>query len=235
LELAKAALQGVDAAAAASTRRTLLVVLEQVLRLLHPLIPFITEEIWQSVAPRLGIAGGSVSTQPWPKAGALPADADAAADIEWLKAVVSAVRRVRGENNLPPSASIALLFDAGAPEDFARMARFGDALKFLVRASHERATGDAGPPAFSAPVAIGALAISIPLEGLVDRQQELARLDKEIKRLGGEVDKARAKLGNASFVANAPAEVVAQENARIARFGHEREQLLARRESLAAG
>jgi valyl-tRNA synthetase len=165
----------------------------------------------------------------------LPADADAAADIEWLKAVVSAVRRVRGENNLPPSASIALLFDAGAPEDFARMARFGDALKFLVRASHVRATGDAGPPAFSAPVAIGALAISIPLEGLVDRQQELARLDKEIKRLGGEVDKARAKLGNANFVANAPAEVVAQENARIARFGHEREQLLARRESLAAG
>jgi len=233
LELAKPALQGDDTAAAASTRRTLLFVLEQVLRLLHPLIPFITEEIWQSVAPCLGIAGGSVSTQPWPTAAALPQDAGAVADIEWLKAVVSAVRRVRGENNLSPAAAIALLFDAGTPEDFARMAAFADALKSLVRASDVRASGDAPAPAFSAPVAIGTLAISIPLEGLVDMQQELARLDKEIKRLGGEVDKARGKLANASFVANAPAEVVAQENERIARFGHEREQLAARRGRLA--
>jgi valyl-tRNA synthetase len=235
LELAKPALQdGGDAAAAASTRRTLLVVLEQVLRLLHPLIPFITEEIWQAVAPRLGIAGTSISTQPWPDADALGADAGAVADIEWLKAVVGAVRRVRGENNLPPAAPIALLFDAGTPADFARMARFADALRFLVRAADVRASGDTPSPAFSAPVAIGALAISIPLEGLVDRAQELARLDKEIKRLGAEVDKARAKLGNANFVANAPAEVVAQENERIARFGNEREQLVARREALSA-
>ncbi len=233
LELAKPALHSDDAIAAASTRRTLLVVLEQVLRLLHPLIPFITEEIWQSVAPRLGIGGDSISTQPWPDADALPADARAVADIEWLKAVVSAVRRVRGENNLSPAAQVQLLFDDGAPSDFQRMARFGEALKFLVRASDVRAVGGVASPAFSAPVAIGGLAISIPLEGLVDRAQEVARLDKEIKRLGGELDKARGKLSNASFVANAPAEVVAQEQERIARFGIERERLAQRRDALA--
>ncbi|CAN5180098.1 valine--tRNA ligase [soil metagenome] len=234
LELAKPALHGTDAVAAASTRRTLLVVLEQVLRLLHPLIPFITEEIWQSVAARLGIAGDSISTQPWPQADALPADARAVADVEWLKAVVSAVRRVRGENNLSPAAQIQLLFDEGDASDFERMARFADALKFLVRASDVRAAGDAPSPAFSAPVAIGGLAISIPLEGLVDKAQEVARLDKEIKRLGAELDKARGKLSNANFVANAPPEVVAQENERIARFGVERDRLALRRDALAS-
>ena len=232
LELAKPALHGPDLQAAASTRRTLLVVLEQVLRLLHPLIPFITEEIWQSVAPRLGIAGNSISTQPWPDADALPNDTGAAADVEWLKAVVVAVRRVRGENNLPPSAQVQLLFDEGTTGDFERMARFTDALKFLLRASEVRATGGGGAPAFCAPVAIGSLAISIPLEGLVDKAQEVTRLDKEIKRLGAELDKARAKLSNANFLANAPAEVVAQEKERIDRFGIERERLGRRRDAL---
>ncbi len=232
LELAKPALHGPDLQAAASTRRTLLVVLEQVLRLLHPLIPFITEEIWQSVAPRLGIAGNSISTQPWPDADALPNDTGAAADVEWLKAVVVAVRRVRGENNLPPSAQVQLLFDEGTTGDFERMARFTDALKFLLRASEVRATGGGAAPAFCAPVAIGSLAISIPLEGLVDKAQEVTRLDKEIKRLGAELDKARAKLSNANFLANAPAEVVAQEKERIDRFGIERERLGRRRDAL---
>ena len=232
LELAKPALHGPDLQAAASTRRTLLVVLEQVLRLLHPLIPFITEEIWQSVAPRLGIAGNSISTQPWPDADALPNDTGAAADVEWLKAVVVAVRRVRGENNLPPSAQVQLLFDEGTTGDFERMARFTDALKFLLRASEVRATGGGAAPPVCAPGAIGSLAISIPLEGLVDKAQEVTRLDKEIKRLGAELDKARAKLSNANFLANAPAEVVAQEKERIDRFGIERERLGRRRDAL---
>jgi len=97
-----------------------------------------------------------------------------------------------------------------------------------------RAAGEAESPAFSAPVAIGTMALSIPLEGLVDLQQEIVRLDKEIKRLGTEVDKAKGKLANANFVANAPAEVVAQENERIARFGLERERLSERRAKLGA-
>ena len=95
-----------------------------------------------------------------------------------------------------------------------------------------RGLGETEVPAFAAPVAIGGMTLAIPLEGLVDLQQEIARLDKEIKRLGAEVDKANAKLANANFVANAPAEVVAQEKERIGRFGTEREQLSARRARL---
>ncbi|MGH8033243.1 MAG: valine--tRNA ligase [Luteimonas sp.] len=231
LEFAKPALQGGDVAAANSTRHTLLYVLERLLRLLHPLIPFITEEIWQNVAPKLGIASTSVSTQEWPAADSV-VDAAAAADIEWLKAVVGAIRSVRGENGISPAASIRVLLDEGSAQDDARLRKFADALAFLAKASEVRGLGQGESPAFSAPVAIGAMTLSIPLEGLVDLQQEIARLDKEIKRLGAEVDKANAKLANANFVANAPAEVVAQEKERIARFGTEREQLSARRAKL---
>jgi valyl-tRNA synthetase len=232
LEFSKPALQGEDAAAAASTRHTLLHVLERLLRLLHPLIPFITEEIWQSVAPKAGVSGDTISTQAWPEAGEVAFDTNAAADTEWLKQVVSAIRRVRGENNISPASSIRVLLDEGSAQDDARLRKFAGALAFLAKASEVRGLGEGESPAFSAPVAIGAMALSIPLEGLVDLQQEIARLDKEIKRLGAEVDKANAKLGNANFVANAPAEVVAQEKERIERFGLERERLAARRARL---
>jgi len=232
LEFSKPALQGSDAAAAASTRHTLLHVLERLLRLLHPLIPFITEEIWLNVAPKAGVSGTTVSTQAWPEAGEVAFDANAAADTEWLKQVVSAIRRVRGENNISPASSIRVLLDEGSAQDDARLRKFAGALAFLAKASEVRGQGEGESPAFSAPVAIGAMTLSIPLEGLVDMQQEIARLDKEIKRLAAEVDKANAKLANANFVANAPAEVVAQEKERIARFGTEREQLAARRARL---
>jgi valyl-tRNA synthetase len=207
-------------------------VLERLLRLLHPLIPFITEEIWLTVAPKAGVSGVSVSTSEWPVAGEVAIDETAAADTEWLKQVVSAIRRVRGENNISPASSIRVLLDAGSAQDDARLRKFASALAFLAKASEVRGLGEVESPAFSAPVAIGAMTLSIPLEGLVDLSQEIARLDKEIKRLAAEVDKANAKLGNANFVANAPAEVVAQEKERIARFGTEREQLLARRARL---
>jgi valyl-tRNA synthetase len=232
LEFSKPALQGGDAAAAASTRHTLLHVLERLLRLLHPLIPFITEEIWLNVAPLAGVAGPSISTQAWPQAGEVAFDATAAADTEWLKQVVSAIRRVRGENNISPASSIRVLLDQGSAQDDARLRKYAGALAFLAKASEVRGLGEGESPAFSAPVALGTMTLSIPLEGLVDLQQEITRLDKEIKRLGAEVDKANAKLGNANFVANAPAEVVAQEQERIARFGTEREQLMARRAKL---
>jgi valyl-tRNA synthetase len=235
LEFSKPALQGDDAAAAASTRHTLLHVLERLLRLLHPLIPFITEEIWLNVAPKAGVHGATVSTQAWPQAGEVAFDASAAADTDWLKQVVSAIRRVRGENSISPASGIRVLLDEGSAEDDARLRKFAGALAFLAKASEVRglrAAGEPESPAFSAPVALGSMTLAIPLEGLVDLQQEIVRLDKEIKRLGVEVDKAKGKLANANFVANAPPEVVAQEQERIARFGTEREQLAARRARL---
>ncbi|QNH18332.1 valine--tRNA ligase [Xanthomonas sp. SS] len=216
LELTKPALNGDDAAAADSTRHTLLQVLETLLRLLHPLTPFVTEELWQQVAPRLGIAAPTISLQPYPRAGDLDvsAYAGAEADIEWLKAMVSALRRVRSELNVPPSKVVPLLLQGGHAEDRARVERFASQLKFLLRLEAIQwldAAQDA-PPAAAA--IVGELRLLVPLEGLVDLDAERTRLDKEIARVGAEQEKSTAKLEK--FTDKVPAAVVEQERVRLA-------------------
>lgn len=217
LELAKPALNGDDRTVADSTRHTLLFVLERLLCLLHPLIPFVTEEIWQSVAPQLGLAEDSISRRPYPEPRDFAVDFGAAeADIEWLKAVVSSIRRIRSEMNVAPSRAVPLLLAGGTAADRERGARFAPALKFLARLA-SIAWLDAGseaPPAAAA--VIGELRVLIPLAGLIDVGAERARLEKEIRRVEGEIAKCNGKLGNATFVQNAPAAVVEQERQRLA-------------------
>ncbi|HSX60088.1 MAG TPA: valine--tRNA ligase [Tahibacter sp.] len=218
LELAKPALTGSDAAAAASTRHTLLHTLELLLRALHPLVPFITEEIWQNVAPRLGIATPSVSLQAYPRAADVAADANAAGEIEWFKAVISQLRRIRSEMNLAPSKAIPLLLAGGTAQDRARAEKFGAQIAFLAKVESRRwlEAGEAEPAASAA--IVGDLKLLIPLEGLIDLGAEKTRLAKEIARLEGEIAKCNGKLGTATFVANAPAAVVEQERQRLAEF-----------------
>jgi valyl-tRNA synthetase len=214
VELAKPALNGSDAEAADSTRHTLLHVLESLLRLLHPLIPFVTEELWRQVAPKLGIEGTSVSLQRYPQASEFGADgyASAEADIEWLKAVVSAVRSIRSTLGISPSKQIALLFRGGDAIDAARIAKFSAQLSFLLRL--ERIETIAGEPPAAAPAVVGELQLFVPLEGLVDLDAERTRLDKEIAKVTGEKDKSEAKL--AKFGGNVPPTVVEQERQRLA-------------------
>ena len=220
LELSKPALNGEDAAAAASTRSTLLRVLETILRALHPITPFITEEIWQSVAPKLGITADSVAARPYPLAAefAGATDTHAVADIEWLKAVLGEIRRIRSEMNIAPGKQIPLLFAKGAAADRTRVERFAEQIAFLAR-TESQAWLDAGQqePA-SASAIVGELRVLIPLAGLIDIEAEKARLNREIKRIEGEIAKCNGKLGNATFVANAPAAVVEQERGRLAEF-----------------
>jgi valyl-tRNA synthetase len=220
LELSKPALNGEGAAAAASTRSTLLRVLETILRALHPITPFITEEIWQSVAPKLGIGGNSVAARPYPLAAefAGASDAAAVADIEWLKAVLGEIRRIRSEMNIAPGKQIPLLFAKGTAADRTRVERFAEQIAFLAR-TESQAWLDAGQqePA-SASAIVGELRVLIPLAGLIDIEAEKARLNREIKRIEGEIAKCNGKLGNATFVANAPAAVVEQERGRLAEF-----------------
>ncbi|HEV2623445.1 MAG TPA: valine--tRNA ligase [Frateuria sp.] len=225
LELSKPALNGDDAAAAASTRHTLLVVLETVLRALHPVIPFITEEIWQSVAPRLGIQASSIMQRPWPTAAGLPADEASSAEIEWVKAVLSGIRRIRSEMNIAPGKTIPLLLADGEPADRTRVAKFAAQIAFLARTETPRwiEAGTEEPAAAAA--VVGSLRVLIPLAGLIDLTAEKARLAKEIARIEGEIRKCEGKLGNVNFVANAPAEVVAQERQRIADWGTQLEAL----------
>lgn len=217
VELAKPALNGAVQDAADSTRHTLLYVLEALLRLLHPLTPFVTEELWQQVAPRLGITGDTISLQAFPQRGDVDTSgyAGAEADIEWLKAMVSALRRVRSELNVPPSKQVRLWLQAGSSDDRARVARFASQLAFLLKleAIDWLAAGQEAPPAATA--IVGELTLLVPLEGLVDMDAERTRLDKEIKRVESEIGKCNGKLGNATFVQNAPAAVVEQERARL--------------------
>jgi len=216
LELSKPALNGDDAAAAASTRHTLLVVLEGVLRALHPVIPFITEEIWQSVAPKLGLIEDSLMQRPWPRADEIVADDAATAEIEWFKAVLSGIRRIRSEMNISPAKTIPLLLADGDAGDRARVTKFASQIAFLARTEAPQwIAAGADEPAAAAAV-VGTLRVLIPLAGLIDLGAEKARLAKEVARIEGEIKKCEGKLGNANFVANAPAEVVAQERQRIA-------------------
>jgi valyl-tRNA synthetase len=215
LELSKPALNGDDAVAAASTRHTLLVVLESVLRALHPIIPFITEEIWQSVAPKLGLSEQSLMQRPWPRADEIVADDAATAEIEWFKNVLSGIRRIRSEMNISPAKAIPLLLADGDASDRARVAKFAAQISFLGRTETPQwIESGADEPAAAAAV-VGTLRVMIPLAGLIDLGAEKTRLAKEISRIEVEIKKCEGKLGNANFVANAPAEVVTQERQRI--------------------
>ena len=231
VELAKPALNGDDAAAATSTRHTLLYVLESLLRLLHPLVPFVTEELWKQVAPRLGITDDTIMLRPYPQAGDVVGDfARAEADVEWLKAMVSTLRRIRSELNVPPAKQVALLLQGGDAADAARVERFAAQLKFLNRL--ERIDAIAGDPPPAAAGVVGELRLFVPLEGLVDLDAERTRLDKELKRVQGEIAKCRNKLASETFVQNAPAAVVEQERQRLVDWTAQHEALAAQRARL---
>ena len=213
VELAKPALNGEDKLAADSTRHTLLYVLESLLRLLHPLTPFVTEELWRGVAPKLGIDAASISTRAYPQAGDF-GDHDYSAaetDIEWFKQVVSSLRSIRSTLGISPSKPVRLLLKNLNAEDAARMEKFSAPLKFLLKLeSIETLSGE--PPAAASAV-IGDLTLLVPLEGLVDLDAERVRLDKEIAKVAIEKDKSEAKL--AKFGGSVPPAVVEQERLRL--------------------
>jgi len=231
LELTKPALNGADAEDANSTRHTLLYVLEALLRLLHPLIPFVTEQLWGQVAPRLGITDDTISQRPYPTAEEFAGDfARAEAHVEWLKSMVNALRRVRSELNVPPSKLVPLLLQGGNDDDRARMTRFTASLSFLLKLERIEwlANGSDTPPAATA--IVGDLTLLVPLEGLVDLGAERARLDKEIARVESEKEKSGTKL--AKFTDKVPAAVVEQERVRLVEWTAQLEGLRSQRAKL---
>jgi valyl-tRNA synthetase len=158
----------------------------------------------------------SISTQAYPRAADLPGDDAAEAEIEWLKAVLTQVRRIRSEMNIAPSRAIPLLFAGGNASDRSRTAKFADQIAFLARAESQRwLAGDDAEPAAAAAI-IGEMKLLIPLPGLIDIEAEKARLAREIKRIEGEIEKSNAKLGR--FGPNTPAAVVEQEKQRLTEF-----------------
>ena len=225
VELAKVQLQSEDEAVQRGTRRTLVRVLEATLRLAHPLIPFITEELWQTVAPLAGKAGDTIMLAPYPQPQAEKVDEAAEADMARLKEIVDACRNLRGEMGLQPGLRVPLFVEG----DLGVLAPY---LQFLARL--EAVNAVAALPQADAPVALaGGLRLMLHVQ--VDPAAERERLGKEVTRIEGEIVKCRAKLGNASFVDRAPAKVVEQEKARLAGFEATLANLRPQLDKLSAG
>ncbi len=215
LELAKPLLHSdADPAARLGTQRTLAQVLEALQRALHPLMPFITEEIWQRVAPLAQVRGDTVMLQPYPHAGDFPADEEAEREIGWVQALVLAVRQIRGELNISPARRIGVLLrDAGA-EDQSRLVRHRRWLERLagIDTITLLAPGAAAPQSASA--LVGTLTVLVPMAGLIDADAEAERLGRLLARAQVDLEKTRGRLANDNFVRNAPAEVVSLERER---------------------
>ena len=198
------------------TLRTLLEVLETILRLMHPLMPFITEEIWQNVAPRLGIKGDSIMLAQWPEADHELINGEAEAEMEWLKSIIVAVRTIRSESNIPPGDELGLILGNTVADDSARVTRHKQALAKLAKVASITIakSGEEQPPTLSA--LAGTIEVMVPMAGVIDVDKELARLDKELDRLTAERGRLAGKLSNDNFVARAPADVVDKERAKLA-------------------
>ncbi len=221
LEIAKVQINTGSDAQKRATRRTLIRTLETILRLLHPITPFITEELWQKVAPVAGRAGASISIAAYPVSQPERIDPVAMAHVNRLKAVVDACRNLRGEMNVSPSVRLPMLVLAGNADDAAFLQAWAPVLQALVKLSEVRFFDDEAAwaqAAQAAPVAVvDGARVCLFVE--VDVVAEKARLGKEVARLEGEIAKAQGKLSNESFVARAPAAVIDQEKKRLADFG----------------
>jgi valyl-tRNA synthetase len=216
------------------TRRTLVRVLETILRLNHPIIPFITEECWQYVAPLAGKTGKTIMLQPYPEADSSKIDPQAETELEWVKTFISGVRRIRSEMDIPPGKPLSLLLQNASDNDRLLYDSNQSFIETLAKIEHSEwlATTDETPE--SATALVGEMKILIPLAGLIDKDAELARLEKEIGKLQSNVEKTTAKLVNKSFVDKAPAEVVAKERERLAEMSRAIEQLREQAEKIQA-
>jgi valyl-tRNA synthetase len=221
LELSKPALNSADASAAQKrgTRQTLVQVLEAYLRLLHPMMPFVTEEIWQSVAPLAGRSGPTIMLQPYPIATEFPQDAAAERSIAPIKAAILGARQIRGQLNIPQSREIVIHYQSPHEDDQHSLSASATVVKAVGRISelHFAATGAQLPP--SATASIDQRTISSPLAGLIDDPAaELARLQKRKAKTLQDLDREEAKLQNSKFIEGAPAEKVAEVRTRISDF-----------------
>jgi len=219
LELAKVTLNSeVSAEEQSHTRHTLVYVLEALLRLLHPTMPFITEEIWQRVAPLLGKKGETLMQEAYPQLDEQKLDPEAETEVTWIQNVVMAIRAIRSQMDIPPAKTLPLQLTKGTAQDKTRCQDYQLSLTKLARLSSITWIAPTEKPQQSASAFVGNLELFIPLEGIIDLQEEASKIKKEILKLQKEIERAEGKLKNPSFVDRAPAEIVEQERARIREF-----------------
>jgi valyl-tRNA synthetase len=218
LELCKPVLTGDDVSEAAKrgTRRTLVRVLENLLRLTHPIMPFITEEIWQRVAPIAGVEGETIMNRPFPSPRQSLIDEEAETEMAWVMQFILGIRKIKGEMNIAPGKPVPVLLANTQEKDRELALRHRPFLDFLARTESIEvlAVDDHGPE--SATALVGEMKVLIPLAGLIDKDAEIKRLEKEIAHLQAEVDRIGKKLANPNFVDKAPEAVVQKERDKLA-------------------
>ena len=227
LELTKPVLQSPDAdpGELASTRATLAETLDALLKLLHPLIPFVTEELWLELAKAVGTPGETIMLERLPSPDGFPVDDEAEQEIAWLQRFVVGIRQIRGEMNLGPSLRLAVKLAGATDLDRERVARHRGYLERLAGLAEIAEADRASAVKGAATALLGEMRILVPLAGLIDIAAERDRLGKQLARASSDLDKCRRKLGDERFVANAPADVVTKERERVAELEQRAQQL----------
>lgn len=221
LELSKPILNSEDSSAESllGTRRTLLTTLETALRLSHPFLPFMTEEIWQQIPAGVRDSGATIMLQPFPEQDTSLIDVEVEAEVAWIKSVVTATRNIRGEMDISFAKQIPVLFQNGNAVDKSRLEHNESLLQFLIKPeSLTWLEADAQAPV-SATSLVGDMQVLVPMSGLIDKDAEIQRLDKEIDRKEKDKQRAEGKINNPGFVAKAPAEVVQKEKDKVIELG----------------
>ncbi|HDL8652717.1 TPA: valine--tRNA ligase [Yersinia enterocolitica] len=234
LELAKPVMNSGSEAELRGTRHTLIEVLEALLRLAHPIIPYITETIWQRVKTLKGITADTIMLQPFPEYDASQVDEKTLSDLEWIKQTIIAVRNIRAEMNIAPGKPLEVMLRGANAEAQRRVLENQSFIQSLARLSSLTLLpeGDKGP--VSVTKLVEGAEVLIPMAGLIDKATELERLAKEVAKLEAEIERIEGKLNNEGFVARAPEAVVAKERERMAACAEAKQKLIEQQATIAA-
>jgi valyl-tRNA synthetase len=227
LEMTKPVLTGDDVPAGkrVAARETLATVLGAILKLLHPVMPFVTEELWLHLCRKTDQESESIMLESLPVADDYETDEEADAEVAWLKAFVFGVRQIRGEMNISPGKRLPVAIADSSSEEIARLETHRELLTALARLERIEIADDPDSVGDAATALVGRLRILVPLAGVIDLEAEVARLDKQRSQAQDDLGKAESKLANRQFVDNAPAEIVAKERARADELRQTLEQL----------
>ncbi|WP_111885282.1 valine--tRNA ligase [Acinetobacter sp. CFCC 11171] len=218
----------------AEVRRVLLSVMEASLRLAHPLMPYLTEEIWQTLAPKLNISGETIMLAQYPVADQALINEQAEADMQWLQGLIGAVRNIRGEMGLGNARLLPVLLQNTTDAEKAQIARIEPLFKALAKVESITFLADSEQPPLSSSSVVGHVSVFVPMKGLIDPKAELGRLQKDLDKVQKQHDQIATKLGNEGFVAKAPAAVVEGEKVKLAEFADQLAKIKANMEQIAA-
>ncbi|MEK6731285.1 MAG: valine--tRNA ligase [Pseudomonadota bacterium] len=232
LELSKTILLGDDEDKKSGARYTLIHVLDQLLRLLHPIMPFVTEHLWQQIAPQLNKTNETIMLQPYPEIDERWIDVNAEKEIEWVKSFIISIRNIRGEINIPPGKKIGLLIQHAAPQDKQLLKKHEDCLFMLAKLEAVQLLNEKEKVPESASALMNEMQLHIPLAGLMDKKAEIARLEKEIQKNEKELAGLQKRLDNPRFAEKAPQDIIEKAHVQLITLQNTLETLQARLKGL---